>query len=294
MPRRYTLLILLLIGLLHTTVLFTSQRYTDGDESVIGIMTQHILTRNAHPLFFYGQAYGTGAALESYLAIIPFRLFGASSIALKVVALSLFWAALVMAYTTARFYLGEQAAQWTVILFSVATPLIEWRTKMRGGYAGIPLFTLMILFLYGYILESDQKVWWKYLLLGLAIGGALFNSTLHLSLLVAIFVHSLFVSQRFYRLSAFVIPLGMILPLAPLIMHELSTNYTHIHYLLSLGTTSLAMEDVCNVILRYLPCFFVGRNVDAPVSSIPMLEWVEYGLYALLFIWTLDKIHQLG
>lgn len=284
LPRRYILLALCLIGLLHIAVLLTSQHYADGDESVVGIMAQHILTRDARPLFFYGQVYGTGAALESYLATIPFTLFGTSSIALKLVALALFWAALVVAYFIARFYLSDRAALWTVILLGVATPLIEWRTKMRGGYAGMPFFTLLILLIYGQIVEQDRKPWWKYLLLGLAMGGALFNSTLSLSLLAAVFIHSLFVARRFYRWAVLLVPLGLVLSLMPLIVHELRTDYTHVRYLLSLEAASLTMDDVRNALIHYLPRFFVSRNVDAYVPQISALGWVEYGLCVLAFV----------
>jgi 4-amino-4-deoxy-L-arabinose transferase-like glycosyltransferase len=284
LQRRCVLLVLFLIGILHVTVLLTSQRYADGDESVIGVMTLHILTRNAHPLFFYGQVYGTGAALESYLATIPFTLFGISSLTLKCVALLLFWAALASAYSITRLYLDNRAALWMVILLGVATPLIEWRTKMRGGYAGIPFFTLIILLIYGRILEQDQKPWWRYLLLGVAMGGALFNSTLSLSLLVAIFIHSLFVARRFYRWSVLLLPLGVMLSLMPLIVHEVRTDYMYVRYLLSLGGTPLTMDDVGNVIIHYLPRFFVSRNVDAYVSQVSVLGWVEFGVYALVFV----------
>jgi 4-amino-4-deoxy-L-arabinose transferase-like glycosyltransferase len=284
LPRNYLLLALLLLGLLHVTVLVTSQRFADGDESVVGIMAQHILTRNAHPLFFYGQVYGTGAALEAYLATIPFTLFGTSSIALKLVALVLFWAALVVAYVIARFYLSDRAALWVVILLGVATPLIEWRTKMRGGYAGIPFFTLIILLIYGQILEQERKPWWKYLLLGLAMGGALFSSTLSLSLLAAIFIHSLFVARRFYRWAVLLLPLGLVLSLMPLILHELRSDYTYVRYLMSLGATSPTLDDLRTVLLHYLPRFFVSRNVDAYVSQLSVLGWVECGLCVMAFV----------
>lgn len=287
LPRKYMRLALLLIVLLHVTVLLTSQRYTDGDESVLGIMARHILTRDARPLFFYGQVYGTGAALESYLATIPFVLLGTSSITLKLVALVLFWAALILAYMISRFYLSDRAAWWMVILLGVATPLIEWRTKMRGGYAGIPFFTLLIVFIYGQIVEQDRKPWWQYLLLGCAMGGALFNSTLSLSLLVAIFIHSMFVARRFYRWVVFLLPVGLVAVLMPLIVHELRTDYTHVRYLLSLEATSLAMDDVRNALTYYLPRFFVSRNVDAYVPRLPVLGWAEYGACILAFVTSL-------
>ncbi len=284
LPRRILLFTLSLVMLLHVAVLLTSQRYADGDESVVGIMAQHILTRGARPLFFYGQVYGTGAALEAFLATIPFTLFGPSSITLKLVALALFWAALVLAYFIARRYLSDRAALWAVILLGVATPLIEWRTKMRGGYAGIPFFTLLILFIYGQILEQDRKPWWKYLLLGLVMGCALFNSTLSLSLLAAVFVHFLCVARRFYRWAVFLVPLGLVLSLLPLIVHELRTDYTHVRYLMSLETTSLALDDIRNVLIHYLPRFFVSRNVDAYVPQMSVSGWVEYGVCLLAFV----------
>ena len=86
-----TLFFLLSVALvLFGAVLLTSQKYADGDEAVVGIMARHILTKGERPVFFYGQPYGGGAAIEAYLATIPFAIFGPSSIALKSVALC-FW-----------------------------------------------------------------------------------------------------------------------------------------------------------------------------------------------------------
>src|SRR5262245_17158176 len=94
-PRRQltTLVVLLCVALLLLgSVLLTSQRYEDGDEGVVGIMARHVLTKGEHPLFFYGQLYGGGGAIEAYLAAPVLAAFGSSPVALKSVALC-FWLA---------------------------------------------------------------------------------------------------------------------------------------------------------------------------------------------------------
>jgi hypothetical protein len=162
----------------------------------------------------------------------------------------------------------------------VATPLIEWRTKMRGGYAAIPLFTLLVIWWYLGILEEEHRPWWRYLLLGLAMGGAWFNSTLSLSLIVATLLHSLLVARRFYRWAALAVPVGAVLALSPLVSHELRTGFGHTRYLLSFGPSDFKLGDVQKVVGELVPRFFFGRNVDQYVADLHWLGWLEYGLYA--------------
>jgi 4-amino-4-deoxy-L-arabinose transferase-like glycosyltransferase len=277
------LLLMLLLGILHLGILLTSQAHVDGDEGVVGIMGLHILLRHEHPLFFYGQVYGTGAALEAYPAALVFAIFGPSSIALKMISLSLFWGALVLVYIIALRFLPRRQALWAIALFGLATPLIEWRTKMRGGYAGIPFFCLLIVLCYLQIVDKEQKLWWRYLLLGLAIGAAWFNSSLALSLLVALFLHSLLIFRRFYRPAVLIIPLGILIALSPLLISELQTGFQHTRYLLSLVKSTPTLQDLQKVIMNFLPRFFVPRNVDQYIQDLPWSGWLEYCLYAGMF-----------
>ncbi len=273
------LVVLLLLGALHLGVLLTSQSHVDGDEAVVGMMGRHILLRHARPLFFYGQVYGTGAALEAYLAAAFFALFGFSAISLKLVALLLFWGTLILVYVISARFLTGRWALWAIGLLGLATPLIEWRTKMRGGYAGIAFFSLLVVFLYLQITENAQKPWWRYLLLGLAMGGAWFNSSLAISLLAAIFFHALFVIRRFFRPAVLLIPVGILLALSPLIAHELQTDYVHTRYLLSLSSSKPAWSDIQAIFIEFLPRFFVPENVDQYLPTLSGLGWLEYGLY---------------
>lgn len=274
------LILMLLLGSLHMGVLLTSQSHVDGDEGVIGIMARHVLFRNEHPLFFYGQLYGTGATLEAHLAAAIFALFGASGVALKMVSLLLFWGALILVYVISQRFLTNRAALWAMALFGLATPLIEWRTKMRGGYAGIPFFSLLMVLLYLQIVERDQKPWHRYFLLGLTMGGAWFNSSLALSLLAALLLHSLFVARRFFRPAVLLMPVGVLLALSPLIWHEIQTDYEHTRYLMALGASQPSAEDVQKVFTEFLPRFFVPANVDQYATDLPWTGWLEYSLYA--------------
>lgn len=280
LSHKFALVLMLLLGILHTGILLTSQSHVDGDEGVIGIMGQHILLRHEHPLFFYGQLYGTGAALEAHLAAAIFALFGTSGVALKMVSLLLFWGALILVYVISRRFLTERAALWAMALFGLATPLIEWRTKMRGGYAGIPFFSLLVVFFYLQIVERDQKPWHRYFLLGLAMGGAWFNSSLALSLLAALFLHALFVARRFFRPAVLMILVGILLALSPIIWHEIQTDYEYTRYLTSLGTSRPSGEDVQKVFTEFLPRFFIPANVDQYAADLPWTGWLEYSLYA--------------
>ncbi len=105
---------------LRLALLFTTENHVDGDEAVVGVMAQHIGHHGARPLFYWGQPYGGGAAIEAWLAQVPFAAIGSSSISLKLVALALTLAALPAVYLVCRSNLGRNAALASLAIFATA------------------------------------------------------------------------------------------------------------------------------------------------------------------------------
>ena len=120
---------------LKVAILLTSQRWADADESVIGVMALHILHMGARPIYFWGQNYGGGGAIEAYLAAPLFGLFGSSSIVLKLVPALIFVATSILLFVMARPLYGETVALASTALFAFGSPLAQWFAKARGGYA---------------------------------------------------------------------------------------------------------------------------------------------------------------
>lgn len=270
------------ILLLHAAVLFTSQRHVDGDEGVVGIMTQHIIERGSRPIFFYGQAYGAGASLEAYLATPFIALFGQSSPAFKSVTLFISLLTLIVLYQLLQRFVSQRAALFGLLMLGVATPLVEWRTKLRGGYVALPLLILLTLYCYQRIVSGERRRMLDYFLLGLVAGVGFYNSALSISLLVAVAVASLVQLRRFWRWQTFAAIPGFALGCAPLLYYDLTNDFAHLRYLLRVDSAENSWRDLPYVLRDRLPRFFVGRNVDLYITDIPTSAWIEYLLVATL------------
>lgn len=282
--RGFRLAVFALLGLLFVLVLLTSQRHADGDEAVVGVMAQHILGRGTRPLFFYGQSYGSGAALEAFLAAAAFALFGQSGVVLKGVALCLFGGALAMLYRIGVQQLNGRTAFWLVLLLGVATPAIEWRTKMRGGYAAVPLFACLLIYCYLKLLDDGANrslVWFAF---GLCAGLAYLNSSLVLSLFVALALVLLLDWRIILRPQMGLFFVGLPLGLSPLIVHELRHGFPHLAYVRGLSSDPLMVAGFWGSLTELLPKFFVGNNVDGYVSAVPLGGMAELGVYACFFL----------
>ncbi len=274
-----------LTAVLYFSILLTSQSYVDGDEAVVGVMARHIITQGNRPIFFYGQPFGGGGAIEAYLAVIPFSLFGQNSISLKLVALLIFLATLLLTYRYCRKYLGRRPAIITFLILAFATSLIEWHTKMRGGYSLLLLLSILLLAVYTGITRMKRSRIGPFILLGFLSGFAIYNHTLILSLLFSLFIVSFSWKKLFWRVKSVGSFLaGITLGLSPLIYYNITHNFLNLKYTVYIGSGGEQpwLQKLELLFSRYLPGFFVGRNVDGVVSKIPPEAWVEYAAYLLV------------
>lgn len=290
-----TLLILLSIALvLFGTILLTSQKYADGDEAVVGIMAKHILTKGELPVFFYGQVYGGGGAIEAYLAAVPFAIFGTSSIALKSVAVFFWLLTIVCCYLFCLRYYGYATAVVSSVILVTATALIEWHLKMRGGYAALPMFSMMILMCFGCLVDKGTGRSWQFLLFGLLCGVAYYNLEIILPFLFTLALASIFRRHIFWKWKpALLTVAGFIIGSSPLLIFNLTHEFANFRYVFSQGAGKGGQNLFSNLYTlatENLPRFFFSRNVDKYVDNPPIAAYIEYAAYIALFVFLVIKM----
>ncbi len=119
---------------LRVGVLLTYERDVDGDEAVVGQMALRIQQDGERFLFWPGRPYNGGAAINAYLGALAFRLFGASSIALKAPALLWSLLTLLAGYALAWRFLGAKPALWALALLAFGPPVFcRWGVKCYLG-----------------------------------------------------------------------------------------------------------------------------------------------------------------
>lgn len=117
----------------------------DSDEAIVGLMARHINEgRSPVPTFYYGQAYmGT---LEPLTASFVFKLFGASSVALKLVPLLFYVALFPVVFWLGALIGGAEVGLATCWLTAVSpASFVEWSTRARGGFIEVVLFCTLAL-----------------------------------------------------------------------------------------------------------------------------------------------------
>jgi Dolichyl-phosphate-mannose-protein mannosyltransferase len=102
----------------------------DSDESIVGLMTDDILRHGAHPVFFYGQNYM--GALQAYLAVPFFLLFGATPFALLVMATTETIVFFLILYLFTREVFSREVALVTLLLLA-AGPFFAIREELHIG-----------------------------------------------------------------------------------------------------------------------------------------------------------------
>ncbi|MBF0279404.1 MAG: glycosyltransferase family 39 protein [SAR324 cluster bacterium] len=282
------LFLLILTTGLYFAILWTSQSHVDGDEGVVGIMAKHIIDQDANPVFFYGQAYGGGGAIEAYLAVIPFLLFGISSISLKLVALVFAILTLLLTYCFCLKHFDLTTALFSSTILAATTALIEWHFKVRGGYILLPFLSLLILWIFVEIAYEKKCKKVYFFLLGFCSGFAYYNMELIIPLLITIFTASFYWKKIFWKKQALVPMLaGVLVGVFPLLHFNLSHQFANFKSLFQQTEGRLftrAIENFIPLFTEYLPGFFSSQNSEF-VGTVGLTAYLEYLAFAFLIIW---------
>jgi len=131
--RTFLFLTVLAALALRLDFLFASNFVLDGDEAIVGLMAKHILDGQPVPIFYYGQHYM--GSLEAILVSGLFKLFGVSSVAVKVVPLLFSLILIPLVYRLGREVTGEFGARVAALLVAIPpSPLVIWSAMARGGF----------------------------------------------------------------------------------------------------------------------------------------------------------------
>ncbi len=153
---RYTFILLLILTFLsRLPQLLSENLILDGDEAIVGLMTNQFLSGDGIPFFFYGQSYGF--SFIEMLFISPFYgVFGMTDIAVKLGMLLLFVVGVYYLFRTFKSYDDSkyQLVSWMLILFFILNPAFAvWAMKARGGY--LTAFVLCSILIYLFTKKSE-------------------------------------------------------------------------------------------------------------------------------------------
>jgi len=297
MKKKYLLLILLVALSLRLGLLFSGQRYVDGDDAVVGMMAKHILTRGERPLFYYGQPYGGGHVIEAYLASLLYLLFGFSSIPLKLVPLIFSLGVITLTYLLLERFFNERVAILSGLLLAVSSPFIKSSLKVNG-YIETIFFCLLSLFLFLSIYFENERDYGRIALFGLVCGLSyyLFDFAL-LYLLTCLLFFFVRDKRCFFRKSFLIFLFPFLLGVSPLIWINLKTNFLQVRHLIhgppllfeGPKEASKAFPFLANLkglFIHDLPAFLGPEAVHLFVKKISLFSWIHYFifLFSLTFL----------
>jgi hypothetical protein len=276
---------------LYLAILFSSQSHVDGDEAVVGIMAKHIMDKGERPIFFYAQPYAGGAAIEAYLAAIPFLLFGISSISLKLIALIFALLTIIFTYIFCLRHLDHRAALFSAVFLCFATPLIEWHFKIRGGYAFLFFSSILLFLLFADITYRNRRKPLNLVLMGFFSGLSYYNMELIIPTLATLFVASLYWKDVFWRKKPLLFSIaGLLVGMSPLIYFNLTHQLQNLKFIMQhVGGIQRAAPNILFLFLIYLPRVFVGQNAGQFLLNLPLAAYIEYILFTAVIMYAALK-----
>ncbi|QBD82289.1 hypothetical protein EPA93_42455 [Ktedonosporobacter rubrisoli] len=202
----------------------------DSDEGTWGLMAMHIAYRGEHPIFFYAQGYM--GAFESYLAAGLFRLFGVSTLTLRLGLILMFAAFLLGMYLLTSLLYSKKFALVTLVLLTLGSNAVLTRElAVLGGDPETLLCGAFIMLLAVWLALSSRPdrstrnqgrrllafgAW------GFAVGFGIWS---HLIILPFVFVGGLillaFCWREIISWAPLCLPVGLIVGALPFIIYNL-------------------------------------------------------------------------
>ena len=166
-----TIAVALILGglALRIALMHSSVGALDSDEAIVGLMARRFASGHVNA-FYWGQAYG--GTIEVGLAAALFKVFGASTVALKSVPLILSGVAAILVWRVGRRVTTPGAAVLGGLLVWVwPANYLWWSIKARGFYEATLCLGLALVLVALRIGQDDRRGHWlDWALLGL-IGG---------------------------------------------------------------------------------------------------------------------------
>lgn len=210
---------------------------TNSDEATMGLMGMHIAYHGEHPTFFYGQYYM--GSLEAYLAVVPFRLFGASVFTLRLGLIFMFALFLLSMYVLTRLLFTKEFALLCLALLSLGSSQMFIRQlEANGGYIETLMLAAASVLLACWLALTYERSRLHgrrrllrlsaYGCLGLAMGLSLWSDPITLPfLLAAVVILVIFCWREAITWAPICLLLGVIIGAYPLISYNIAAPPGH-------------------------------------------------------------------
>jgi hypothetical protein len=248
------LLIIAFATLVRIALIALGWPHTNADESTMGIMAMHILSKGEHPIFFYGQHYmGT---LEAYLGAAFFSVFGTSVFALRLGPVLFFALFLANMYLLTSLLYTQKMALITLLVLSLGSSImLDTEVVALGGYPELLFFGSLSVLLacwlalsYEHYSSPHKKVWrlLAYLCWGLVGGLGFWSDFLMFGfILLSGLLLVVFCWKELFTGAAFFLVLGLVIGAFPLIAYNLHAQpgqdtLAVLRYLHNVGRPQLA------------------------------------------------------
>lgn len=276
-------------------MLFTVERYMDADECVVGIMAKHISEGRAHPLFFYGQHYGGGHAIEAWLAAPFFRWFGPSDITIQAVPLLFSIGVVLLVFFIVRRLAGMGAGALSALILSFSTPFLKSSLK-ADGYIETIFFCLAALAVALRSGDDDKekaRPIRDILLIGFLLGVAVWCYDFAIIYVLAISVY-LARRSRLTNLGSWILyAAAFALGAAALVWDNLTQNFAHVRHLLygrpyPTAFVTHFFQSLWNLVSHDFPAFLSKDCVHNFTPGVTQSSWVYYAailVAAAVVIW---------
>jgi hypothetical protein len=162
-------LIICVAALLRLDLLIANQFVIDADEAIVGLMAKHISEGQKIPVFYYGQNYM--GSLEALCVAGLFKLFGVSSVALKIVPFFFSLVLILVVYEITCLVADKVAARFAAVLCAIPpSALVIWSAMARGGFIEIVLVGALAFLLAFRWMKSERKSLAVVFFIGLLLG----------------------------------------------------------------------------------------------------------------------------
>jgi 4-amino-4-deoxy-L-arabinose transferase-like glycosyltransferase len=259
----FAFLIIALATLLRIFLIAWGWPHSNSDVDTTGIMAMHIADKGEHPIFFYGQNYQ--GALDAYLGVAFFRLFGISVFSLRLGAILFFALFLVIMYCLTSLLYTKKLALITLVLLSLGSSfMLDAEIAGLAGYPELLFFGSLSMLLASWLaLSYDQysspnrRLWRSiaYGCWGLVVGLGFWSDFLMLVfILLSGLLLVLFCWRELLRFAILPLVTGLIIGSFPLIMYNLhaapgQNTLNVLSYLHNAGSVELAKIRAHNHIL---------------------------------------------
>lgn len=224
--------ILLAAAVLRGVILFASGDSLRSDETVVGLMAKHIVTRGETPVFLYGQVYGGGHAIVAWIAAPVVALMGPSPTALTGISALLSLVNVALVWLIVRRYAGWSAAAGATALYAFAAPILYQSSLVNGGTESFLLALLaLMLFLRAYL--EGRATPGNGLAVGLLCGLAYY--AMDYAVLYPAVFGALWLTRDApgkWRYAGYA-AVGLLIGCMPLILYNLATDFAHVKMMLA-------------------------------------------------------------